>query len=227
MAGNVRVVNKESIRNLVQYKDWSDEKFDKYYEQILLKDLHNKEELNEKVKVKIDELAKDYDIDDLKYNDKMQLNDLATAMVTLEDLQGILYEENIKGVVVDNIVFIERLSKIISSIRGDISKIQDDLRLSRKIRKSEKEESVLIYIEKIREQAKRKFEEVLSYIYCPKCRMLLSNAWFLYPYMDNSIQLTCNRTLKDGSKCGNIFTVTSKQLMDNSGCNIKGVFPGK
>jgi len=219
-------VKKESIRNLIQYKNLSDDEFDEYYENTILANIKLDNTFNDSIKDKIEELAKDYDIDDLKYNDKMQLDDLATAMVTLEYLQKVLFAENITGIDNDNIVFVDKLSRVISSIRSDVSKIQDDLKLSRKIRKSEKEENVLTYIENLRIQAKQKYEEVMSYIYCPKCKMLLGNTWFQYPEVDNSVTLVCNRVTDDGRTCGHTFTVTSKELMKNKGHNIKGIFPG-
>lgn len=219
-------VKKESIRNLIQYKNLSDDEFDEYYENTILANIKLDNTFNDSIKDKIEELAKDYDIDDLKYNDKMQLDDLATAIVTLEYLQKVLFAENMEGVTSDNIVFVDKVSRVISSIRGDVSKIQDDLKLSRKIRKSEKEEDVLTYIEKIRHQAKEKYQEVMSYIYCPECKMLLCNAWFLYPSIDNSVSLTCNRTNENGKKCGHTFTVTSKELLENKGHTEKGIFPG-
>lgn len=216
---------KESIRNLKQYKDMTDEEFDLYYENILLKDFRENLNLKAKVKQKIDELGNDYDLTDLKYNDIMQLNDLSTAMVTLEALQEVIYKEQKKGIDGDNIAFIDRLNRVISSVRSDVSKIQTDLNLSRKIRKGEKEESVLQYIEKVKDYAKRRYEEVMSYIYCPKCKMLLSTIWLLYPNENNKVTLTCNRLLDNGKRCKNKFTVTSKTLMENRGQSEKGIFP--
>jgi hypothetical protein len=215
---------KKSLRNLIQYKGMTDEEFDRYYEDILLKDLKEGKELNERVKRKIDELGNDYDLTDLKYNDLMQLTDLATAMITLEDFQEVLYKQQ-KSITEENIIFVDRLNKVISSVRSDISKIQTDLSLSRKIRKGEIEESVLDYIGKIRAYAKRKYEETMSYVYCPKCKMLLATTWFLYPDQNNSITVTCNRTLKNGKSCGNEFSIGSKKLIENRGHSEKGIFP--
>jgi hypothetical protein len=218
-------IKKESIRNLSQYKGMSDEEFDLYYENILLKDDKEIIELRKRAKKKIDELGNDYDLTDLKYNDLMQLNDLASAMVTLETLQEVIYKEQKKGIDDDNIAFVEKLNRVTSSVRSDVSKIQGDLNLSRKIRKGEKEESVLEYIDKVRDYAKRRYEEVMSFVFCPECKMLLSTIWFLYPEQYNEITMTCDRLLSDGTKCGKIFKVTSKELMSNRGYSEKGVFP--
>jgi hypothetical protein len=226
-----RDVKKESIRNLIQYKDLSDEEFDKYYEDVLLGDLKDERELEERIQERIKELGEDYDIDDLKYNDRIQLRDLVIAMITNDDLSHTLYKETMSGNTdPQSIALIDKLHRAISTTRSDISKIQDDLKLSRKIRQSDKEESVSDYIQNLIKKAKHRYEETLTYIYCPKCRMLVCNIWFQYPENENTVELTCGRNMGDEDNpkiCGHKFKVNSKELMKNRGHSIKGVFPNE
>jgi hypothetical protein len=55
--------------------------------------------------------------------------------------------------------------------------------------------------------------------------MLLFQGWFLFPENKNKITLTCNRDMGDGTKCGETFTVTSKELLDKRGFNNLNVIP--
>lgn len=221
-------VKKESVRNLYQYRNMTDEEFDIYYAN---SDSKLQQTFDERINEQILGLSEDYEIKDLKYNDNKQLEDLATAMVTLNDLQLILYKTiTSDDVTQSNIALIEKLNRVVSITRSDISKIQDDLKLSRKIRQSDKEESISLYIESLIKKAKHKYEDTLSYIYCPKCKMLLCNAWFLYPHKNNKITLVCNRNDGDEDNpiiCGHKFTVTSKELMKLKGHSIPKVFPNQ
>ena len=66
----------------------------------------------------------------------------------------------------------------------------------------------------------------MSYILCPKCDMLLSTIWNLYPEANNKISLVCQRKYDDGSVCGEKFSVTTKELLENRGFNTDRVPPG-
>lgn len=216
---------RDSIRNLTQYKNLSEEDFDQHYEKVLLKEYNETRNFDERVEGEINKLAEDYDLDDLKYNDKVQLYDLASAMVTLNDLRFLLHNESTKDISDNNINLIDKLNKIISTMRADISSIQDDLKLSRKIRKSDSEESVLAFIDKLKDYAKTKYTEISSYVFCPKCNMLVCTIWFLYPDQENKVTIRCGRTLDDGSICDTKFTISSKELIKNKGYSKKGIFP--
>lgn len=219
-----RAQSKSQLRNLYQYKNLSDEEFDKMWE-----DNHTVIEggdFEERIKKKLDEFSNDYDIDDLKINDKETLRAFIQAIIALEDYEVMVFAiRTDESVSQGNITVLDRLSKIMSDLRKDISKFQDDLNITRKIRKSDKESSVISYIANLKEQARQYYEEKMSYIYCPSCNMLLSTVWVLYPDEDNKITLKCHRIMNDGRPCGNKVTVTTKELMDNRGTNKPDITP--
>ena len=222
--------SKDSLRNLSQYKNLTDKEFDAAFKEYLIekkeREKDNRTEFKKRIDQKIAELSEDYDIEDLKYNDLMQLNDLASAILTLEDFQETYHMLQQESVTNQNISVVERLARVISIIRSDISKLQDDLKLSRKIRKSDKEESVSAYITNLIREAKGKYEKSLTYIFCPKCNTLVCNAWFLYPDASNKLTLTCRSILESGEICDHRFSVTSKGLMKDKGMNNSKLFPG-
>jgi hypothetical protein len=221
--------SKESLKNLTQYRDLSDDDFEVAYQDYLIRmkeqEKDNRTEFRKRVDSKIKELGKDYDLDDLKYNDLMQLNDLASATLALEDFQENYHFLQTEGANKDSIFIIEKLARVMSTMRSDISKIQDDLKLSKKIRKSDKEESVTAFISDLLKKARSKYESSLSYIYCPKCNELLCNTWFLYPNISNKIKLVCKRKLESGESCNYKFTVISKNLVKKKGSNKPELFP--
>lgn len=57
------------------------------------------------------------------------------------------------------------------------------------------------------------------YILCDKCNLILATIWVLYPEQDNVIKLTCHRQLEDGSYCGNVVKVSTKELLKTKGSN--------
>ena len=224
-------MDKKSLKNLVQYKDLSAEEFEEIYNS-------HKEVSDEKRKKddkylkrfsqKMSEFEKDYEINDLKYNDKQMLRSLIEGLLSLEDLEEhsrkVREKENLDE---DDIEDLRKLTFTISKQRTDISKIQDDLRIVRKGRESEKDLSVLNYIENLKKDAATFYEKKLNYVFCPECRQLLFTGWFLYPDQKNTIKLTCGRTLQDDnnmekeSGCGHSFTVTSKEVVEKKNKNIE------
>lgn len=161
----------------------------------------------------LNKFDENYDLSDMNANDELALDNLAKIFVRLA-----VYEESLDDAT--NITDIDKLTRITERLRNDASKIQTDLGITRRQRKSEKEANLQVYIDDIKYRAAAMLMDRLSYIYCPKCHMLLANTWFLYPEEDNVLRLRCNRTLDEtGKKCGHEFTVTSKELKENKNIN--------
>ncbi len=125
---------------------------------------------------KLDQFLKDYDVEDLTSGDMLALEELSRALAQLE-IFGEMLKEQLGNEDV-NLRAVQDLNKIISTARSDISKLQDDLKISRKTRK-EKTESVPDFIKDLKKRAKHFLESRLAYIYCPKCKTLLANVWLL------------------------------------------------
>jgi hypothetical protein len=225
MANEKRAQSKAQVKNLYQYRNLSEEEFDKMWEKKEYSDAHSVE-FDGRIDKKIEEFSQDYDIDDLKINDRETLRAFVQAIIALEDYERIIFDiRSQEDINQANINIIDRLSRVASDLRKDISRFQEDLNITRKIRKSDKESSVVSYIANLKEQARQYYESKLSYIFCPECHLLLGNIWCLYPEEDNKITLRCNRTLDDGSKCGTKVTVTTKELIENRGTNDTSVIP--
>lgn len=220
--GNKRAAafSKTRLRNLVQYRDLSDEEFEEIYQKKIIGIAKNSE-FETRIQNKIDEFSKDYDIDDLKINDMLTLRALAQAYITLEDYEHFTYNLRSSGLDLNRILEFEKVSNMMSTLRADISKMQNDLGITRKIRKGEKEEGIRSELEIIKEKAKNFYEQKMFYIFCPKCKRLLSTTWFLYPSLNNKLQFVCGN--KD---CGERFVISSKELFENKGFNISDIPEG-
>ena len=190
--------SKGSKRNLPQYRDMSDDEFDRMFEETQY-NVGISKDFEDRIAKKIDEFSQDYDIDDLKINDKETLRAFVQAIIALEDYERIIFNIRSEGDISQhNINVVDRLGKITSDLRKDISRFQEDLNITRKIRKSDKETSVVSYISNLKEQARQFYEQKMSFIYCD-CGMLLGTFWVLYGQEINKIELTCHRKLDDGS----------------------------
>ena len=213
--------NKKSLRNLPQYQDMEEDEFEDIVNEKQLEDDYKAFE--EEIKKKIAEFEVDYDLSDMKINDLMTLRELAKAFIALDKIEFILYLER-QNTGLDNITIIEKLGRQSNDLKGVISNLQSDLNITRKIRKGDREDSIQAYLEKLKAQAKEFYEQKMSYIFCPKCNMLLSTAWFLYPEADNVITLECHRELDSGEECGTIVRVLSKDLI-KEGSNKSEIIP--
>jgi len=224
-------MEKKSLRNLIQFKDMSDKEFEEAFAQMQSESKEkqkNKEEYLKKFDAKLREFEKDYEIGDLKYNDKQMLNSLIEGLLSLEDLEE--HSRRMRGKEIldeDDIEDLRKLTFIISKFRSDVSKIQSDLRIIRKGRESEKDLTVLNYVETLKAKAKEYYEKKMNYVFCPKCRQLLFTGWFLFPDEKNKVSLTCGRTFVDDETdevtkvCNHTFTVTSKDLVASKNKNIE------
>jgi hypothetical protein len=219
-------ISRNRMRNLVQYRNMTDEEFDDAISR-LGQGISQSVEYEKRIEKKIGEFGSDYDLNDLKINDMLTLRALAQAYITLEDYERYAYNvrSSEEGLSLDIMIEMEKLNSIMSSLRKDISNLQTDLNITRKLRKGDKQESVISEVERLKEKAKEFYEQRMSYIFCDKCNMLLATAWFHYPYGRNKLSFTCNRELENGEKCGNVVTVTSKDLMEKRGVNTPSIVP--
>ncbi len=111
-----------------------------------------------------------------------------------------------------------------SGIRKDVSKMQEDLKITRKIRKSTQEESARAELARQKKLAMEFYQKKMFYVYCEECTMLLTTTWFLYPTEKNTISVRCGRTYTDDegkkiSTCGHINKITSAELLEIRGTN--------
>lgn len=219
----IHVMSPNSLKNLPQNKGKSDEEIQAMYKQKM--ESKFKQENWENVKDSImKEYELNYDLDDLKPNDLASLESLIHATIMLRNYEKQMREISEDGVDFTNIPVIEKLGKVCSELRGDISKLQDDLKISRKIRKSDKEESVLTFIDGLKEKAKKFYTAKTQWVFCPKCGMLLANVWWLYPNSkSNKITLRCQREMPDGQTCGTEVTLSAKELTDLGGTNKQDI----
>lgn len=214
---------KNKLRTLKQYKDLSEEEFDQIYEEKLVGIQRNRA-FEKLIQRKIKEISRDYEVDDLNANDHMTLRALAQAMVDLEALEQENHKMKKDGLDMSNINLIDRMSRMRSDLRSDISKMQTDLNISRRVRKQDTNTAIKDQFEELKRKAREFYQQKMAYIFCPKCKMLLATIWTLYPEEDkNKITLVCNRTMEDGSKCGHKFTVTTKELMEKRGTNFEDI----
>ena len=193
----------------------TDDEFDEMFDKKEANILPNKQ-WEERIKAKLDEIAVDYDLSDLKINDKYSLRALATAILHLDDYDIIVGQIKSKGVNDGNIFVLDKISKIQTDLRSDISKIQDDLKITRKSRRSEKQEDAISFMAELKIKAKKYYEQKMMYVFCPKCNTLLATTWFLYPqYKTNVLKLKCHRDLGSGIICDGEVTVTSEWMLNN------------
>jgi hypothetical protein len=216
-------LSKEQYRNLRQNKLLSDDEFDeKWFEYSSGEKLSA--DFEKRIQDKIDSFSQDYDLDDLKANDNLVLRALAQSYIQLEDLERFSNELRSGGLSLDRMMEMEKLSNMMSKLRGDISKMQDDLAITRRIRKGDKELTVVAELERLKLKAKEFYEQKMFYIFCEKCNMLLATTWFLYPdSKSNKLELKCSRKLDNDEVCGHITRITSKDLLEKRGINSDNV----
>jgi hypothetical protein len=216
-------VTPESMRNLTQYRNLPEDKF----EEVIAEKIMGRESdaaWEKRIELKLKEFEKDYDLGDLKFNDLLTLRAFVAAVLRLEDLDQIIRKELEKGIDSANNQTIKDISAMQSSLRGDISKMQNDLDITRKSRKSDTESSVLDFIASLKIKAHKFIEQKHMYVFCPKCNTLLFTGWFLYPdYKTNVISLRCHRTLEGGKMCDGEFRVNSQDLLNSGGRNYNEI----
>lgn len=145
-------------------------------------------DFNRRVKQIRASFDEEYETEDIAANDKFMLDELATAMAQLEMLNAEL-QEALTETPMDTHK-ISDLNRIISGIRSDISKIQDDLKITRKTRK-EKTDSIPDYIQDLKRRAAKFMHERMLQIYCPRCHSLIATIWLLDFKSANKFAFTC------------------------------------
>jgi len=164
---------------------------------------------------KIDEFGQDYDLSELKINDKIILRQLVQAIISLEVLEK-LFATLRNNVTDKNVLVIDRVATVMNKLRADISKMQDDLKLTRKTRLESVEENFAIWLDSTKKKAMSFYKEKHLYVFCSKCKRLLATVWLLYPGGKNVLSLECKNP-----ECGEITTVTLSELYQTDGKNIK------
>lgn len=216
---------RKRMRNLTQYKYLSDDEFEKAMSKTVVGGVAS-QKFEERIAKKWAEFEQDYDLSDLKINDRDTLRALIQSQITLEDYEQHMFKLRSEGLSESQLFAIEKFQKAMSDLRADISKLQNDLNITRKIRKSDQDVSVMAYIENLKSKAKVFYESKMSYIFCEKCNMLLATIWTHYPDEDrNKIALVCNRITADGTKCGHKTIVDTKKLYESRGTNKKEITP--
>lgn len=208
------VPDARKLRNLKQYRDMSDEKFDEAVSKKFVGVQINKE-FETRIQRKIDQFAEDYDLADLNSNDKLTLRALAQGYINFEDLENEEYNVRKGGINLDNVLLLEKISNMKIKLGEMISKLSDDLKITRKVRRTDKDQTVLTYIEELKRKAKEFYDATMMLIFCPKCGTWIGSIWSLFPLDPrNKITLVCDREMEDGSKCGEKITLTTKELSE-------------
>lgn len=208
---------RKKIRNLKQYADMDDATFEEHFENIVSgseKEVSD-EFLEEQVTEKLDKFNDDYDLSDMKINDRLVLRNLIITIISLEDLE--LEFSSLRDDISErNILLLDRLSNIMTRLRKDISDMQTDLKLTRKIRKEGREEDFIAWLDKVKDYADEFYTEKTLAIFCPECHFLVSTVWLLYPEEDNILKMGCGNI-----ECRHNFEVSLKELYETDNKNYE------
>jgi len=208
--------SKKKLKNLTQYRDLSEEEFEKIYkEKFVGENTLNFINLEERKSQLRDRLAADYDLDDMKANDLIQLDALILAMIQLDDLENYAYVIR-QEISPDNAINLERINKIITALRNDISSLSTDLQLVKKARDKNREVSLAQRWDNLTKRAGEFYKSKMLYIYCTKCKTLLATVWLIFPDGKNKLSLHCD-------KCENSFDVELAPLYLEKNKNLPDV----
>jgi len=175
-------------------------------------DFTNLEALTE---TKLKEFAQDYDLDELTSNDRLSLIELARTLARL-DIYNSLFSRLFNAALEDGSVDmkkLEMLQKFSDAALTSASKLQSDLKIVRKDRKSN-EASIEDYIKDLKDRAKKFLSSRLSYIYCPKCSTLISTVWLLNYAAGSRFKYVCPH-------CNEEFIVTDIELENRTNDETK------
>ena len=205
--------SRNQLRNLKQYSDLTDDEFEAIFETIEDSGI-DEEALEEDVAERLAGFDSDYDLSDMKVNDRVILRNLILSMIALEDLekQSVKLRKNLTDI---NILLFDRTSGVMSKLRHDISDMQNDLKLTRKIRKDSQEENFMTWLENTKEKAAKFYKRKHLYIFCPKCKRLLYTVWMLYPDSKPTLKAVCGNV-----ECKNEFDVNLSSLYETDNKNL-------
>jgi len=216
--------NKTSVRHLPQFAALSEVEFEEKYAKLVMGVKYDRE-WEKRIILKMKQFEVDYDLSDLKINDLTNLRLLASAQMRLEDYDSVISQLTSKGITQQNINLIKELGGLQKDLRDGIAKLEDTLKISRKIRKSEEENSVPAFLDDLKKKAKQFYEQKMNFILCPSCNTLLATAWFLYPTKSNKIILTCHHVLEDGHVCNTVINANSRELIKTKMSNKPEILP--
>lgn len=214
MKRKLEPISYKKAKNLIQFKDAGD--FESIGEQEVLEqtDSEQKSDQESEIQKKIEEFGDDYDLTDMKVNDKIVLRQLIQAIISLESLEDTFMRLR-KDVSEKNILILDRIATVMNKLRSDISSMQTDLKLTRKIRKESLEENFLTWLDNTKRKAEIFYKQKHLFIFCPKCKRLLATTWLLYPDSSNILYLECKNP-----ECDNKFNVRLSELYKTDNKNL-------
>jgi hypothetical protein len=221
--------SKEQLRTLTQYRNLTDEEFDEVWNKRQM-GISKDKFYEERIKAVIDKMKEEYDFSDLKPNDWNQVRVLAQLQIDVDDLNLMLYQQRTKVDDDGKNTFDAGQYKVLSQTRDSIvdriSAIQNDLQITRRVRRNDEATSVIDEIQKMKEAAKRFTDVKMKKIICPKCGRWVASLWLLhFGATKNILQVQCQTTLEDGSKCGEIIKFTGKDLAEMKSSNREELLP--
>lgn len=212
-----------SKRKLRQYASMTDDEFEEAMAQKEAGIAINKM-FEARIKRKIDQLKEQYDFSDLKPNDWNLVRSLAQCEIDLEDIQLKMY--NSRNEEEWDIIAYQTMSKMRNDLVKTISDIQNDLQITRKVRKNDQETSVINFIDDLKKRNKKFLATKRKKIICPKCHRMIATLWGLdLTGSKTYFQYQCQVVLEDGKRCGEIIKFTGKELADMESSNLPELLP--
>jgi hypothetical protein len=205
-------VSKNKLRNLKQYKGLSDEEFEGRWEEYTLES--DDIDIEDRIETMMEDFSKNYDLRDMNANDTLALKELASIFIMLEDLRKMEWSARASG----EVAKLGQLSKIRKDYLDNVSRLQNDLNITRKSRQNDSGETLDTYLPSIQKKAKNFLEQRLAYIYCPECHMLCATTWFNNWELENNMLLICPR-----EECSTHFSAYSRDLRLGKNKNVEGV----
>lgn len=222
-------ITKERMRSLKQFRDLPEAEFEEYWTKRELK-FYQDNNWEARISARMEAYEEAYDLESLMPNDMSTLRALVQAQMRLDDFESEInklstpnQENPEESISETNLYKIQKFSEMCNNLRKDIGNMQDTLKISRRIRKSEQEESTVKFIESLKEKAKKFAEQKMHLVFCPKCHTLLAQIWWLYPdAKGNKIILHCYREL-EGVKCDGEVALSAKELTSMGGRNYDNI----
>jgi hypothetical protein len=217
--------SRNKLRSLKQYREMPEEEFSEAYSQLVF-GASRDSVIREKYDRLMKQFEEEYDLSEMLPNDRVILKNLINAMLQLEDYEAQLMLVSKEGFNNNNIVIVRELNNVCKALRNDISEMQDDLGITRKSRKNDKEASVLNTIEDLKKKAQQFYQQKMQYIICENCGTLLATVWWMKPEdVKSKIVVHCTRILDDDKQCNFTKAYTAKEILEMGGSNRKELLP--